>query len=201
MRLGLLSDIHEEVDALDWALDRLQREGVDRILCLGDICEAGEHITETCERLLAANVECVWGNHDYGLCTSPPERLTSYFKPAVVGYMQSSVAERIVEDCAFRHIEPCLDAALYIDLWELPNDFGTPERLARNWAAARARRTFMGHLHRWFAASERGPIAWSGDRPLQTGGTSRYLVVIAAVRDGYCAWFDTESGELRPFSR
>ena len=75
MRIGLITDVHEDVPALEWALALLAREGVGRIMCLGDVCEDGRRITETCERLAMAGALCVWGNHDYGLCTSPAEQL------------------------------------------------------------------------------------------------------------------------------
>jgi len=201
MRIGLITDVHEDVPALEWALALLAREGVDRIMCLGDVCEDGRRITETCECLAMAGALCVWGNHDYGLCTSPAEQLKASFDERTIAFMQSMTAEQIVEDCAFRHIEPCLDPYDLADLWHLPDDFETADRLASNWAAARVRRTFMGHLHRWFAASERGPIQWAGDRPLQTAGLDRCLVVIDAVRNGQCASLDTVSGELLPFHR
>jgi hypothetical protein len=201
MRIGLLSDIHEDVEALDWAVGRLHREDIDRLICLGDVCEDGTRIAETCARLAAANVECVWGNHDYGLCTSPREQLRGYFADVAIDYMQSCVPELVIEDCAFRHIEPCLDANDLAQLWHEPDDFRHPDRLARNLAAARVRRTFMGHLHGWHALSENGALPWSDSTPLQTGGPARFLVVIAAVRDGHCAWLDTTTGELRPYTR
>jgi hypothetical protein len=132
MRIGLLSDIHEDVEALDWAVGRLHREDIDRLICLGDVCEDGTRIAETCARLAAANVECVWGNHDYGLCTSPREQLRGYFADVAIDYMQSCVPELVIEDCAFRHIEPCLDANDLAQLWHEPDDFRHPDRLARN---------------------------------------------------------------------
>ena len=57
---------------------------------------------------------------------------------------------------------------------------------------------FMGHMHRWFAASTSGPLDWSGTTSLHTGAGGRRLVIVGAVCRGHCAWLDTTSGVLRP---
>jgi hypothetical protein len=57
---------------------------------------------------------------------------------------------------------------------------------------------FVGHFHRWLVVAPEGPVAWSGDRPIHFHRNRRYLTVIAAVRDGYCAIYDTETDLLTP---
>ena len=37
MRLGLISDLHGNLPALEAVLGELEREGVERIVCLGDV--------------------------------------------------------------------------------------------------------------------------------------------------------------------
>ena len=54
MRLGLLADIHEQVEFLRAALDRFRQEQVDRVVVLGDVFETGERIEETCHLLFEA---------------------------------------------------------------------------------------------------------------------------------------------------
>jgi putative phosphoesterase len=61
MRVAVLSDIHENYHNLLKALDLIKEQGVERILCLGDLINAG--IAE----VLADSglpVFCVWGNND-----------------------------------------------------------------------------------------------------------------------------------------
>src|SRR5437867_4065298 len=103
MRLGLLADIHEDVERLAAAIARCRREGVDRLLTLGG-----------------------------------------------------------------------------------------------NFAAFPHRRMFVGHFHRWLAVTPDGPLSWSGDRPITFDPDQRYLVVVAAVCDGWCAIYDTENDVLTP---
>ncbi|MCB9598537.1 MAG: metallophosphoesterase family protein [Sandaracinaceae bacterium] len=64
MQVALISDIHSHLVALDAVLDELDRIGVDRVVCLGDIVDLGPYPTETIARLRERNVSCIQGNHD-----------------------------------------------------------------------------------------------------------------------------------------
>ena len=48
MKLGLITDIHEQVEHLKTAIDRFQAECVNQIVVIGDVFEMGERIEETC---------------------------------------------------------------------------------------------------------------------------------------------------------
>ncbi|MCD6518934.1 MAG: metallophosphoesterase [Anaerolineae bacterium] len=60
MRIGVISDIHDNIWALREALQRLQ--GCEVLLCLGDLC-APFTITEIAQGF-AGKVYLVWGNND-----------------------------------------------------------------------------------------------------------------------------------------
>ena len=74
MRIGILADIHEDVQRLSQALGLLRREGVGRVVVLGDLFDTGKRIAETVALLADAGAVGVWGNHDLGLCHEPGER-------------------------------------------------------------------------------------------------------------------------------
>jgi hypothetical protein len=57
---------------------------------------------------------------------------------------------------------------------------------------------FLGHFHRWLAATPEGCLAWGGSEPLALEPGLRYLVVVAAVCDGWAAVFDTDNQCLTP---
>jgi hypothetical protein len=57
---------------------------------------------------------------------------------------------------------------------------------------------FTGHMHRWLIARQDGVMPWDGTTPISLPAPERYLVVVAAVCDGWCATYDTASGELTP---
>jgi predicted phosphodiesterase len=64
MRLGLLSDVHANLPALQMALRSLQAGGVDRILVAGDLVGYGGQPNECVEALRNVGAACVSGNHD-----------------------------------------------------------------------------------------------------------------------------------------
>ncbi len=71
MRTALISDIHANLAALEVVLADIDRRGVDRILCLGDIVGYGPDPKE-CVDLVAKR--CEWslmGNHDFGVLYEP----------------------------------------------------------------------------------------------------------------------------------
>ena len=57
---------------------------------------------------------------------------------------------------------------------------------------------FVGHYHRWLAATAGGPVDWRGEGPLCLAGTGRYFVVVGAVFQGQCGVLDTGRRELTP---
>ena len=63
MRLGLISDIHGNLLALDAVLGELNEAGLDRLVCLGDVA-AGPKPRETIERLREVGCPVVRGNWD-----------------------------------------------------------------------------------------------------------------------------------------
>ncbi|MBP2230535.1 putative phosphodiesterase [Azospirillum agricola] len=64
MRIALISDLHANAEALGAVLDRIAAEGVDRIVCLGDIVGYNTDVTACVALLQRAGVLCVAGNHD-----------------------------------------------------------------------------------------------------------------------------------------
>lgn len=66
MKIGLISDIHSNIYALRSVLKRL--EGMDLILCAGDITGYYPFVNEVFEELEARNVIFIKGNHDAYLC-------------------------------------------------------------------------------------------------------------------------------------
>jgi putative phosphoesterase len=66
MRIGVFSDVHCHLDALDAALAELAGD-VDEVWCAGDIVYEYRFSTETVRRLRDAGVTAIRGNHDHVL--------------------------------------------------------------------------------------------------------------------------------------
>jgi diadenosine tetraphosphatase ApaH/serine/threonine PP2A family protein phosphatase len=84
MKLGLISDIHSNLEALEVMLKRLAAEKPERIYCLGDIVGYGANPNECVERVREVCPVTVLGNHD-AACTghTSPEYFNSYARAAI----------------------------------------------------------------------------------------------------------------------
>jgi hypothetical protein len=148
MKLGVLADIHEQVEALRRAIAALRRQGADRFVVLGDVFETGQRIEETVRLLREVDAVVVWGNHDLGLCHEPTETIRARYA-AVQDYMQALRPRLELEGCLFTHVEPWLDPHKVEDLWYFDGPPDTPDKLARSFAASSQPVSFVGHFHRW----------------------------------------------------
>src|SRR2546423_13182164 len=63
MRIGFISDIHGSLFALEAVLEGLEKQAVDRVICLGDIC-FGPQAHECLERVRALECPVILGNWD-----------------------------------------------------------------------------------------------------------------------------------------
>jgi putative phosphoesterase len=64
MKIGLIADIHADLDGLEMALKFLRDKQVDTILCAGDLVDKGAHGDAVVARIRRENIPTVYGNHD-----------------------------------------------------------------------------------------------------------------------------------------
>jgi diadenosine tetraphosphatase ApaH/serine/threonine PP2A family protein phosphatase len=64
MRYGILGDVHANLSALRTVLDAFEREGVERVLSVGDVVGYGAAPRECIALLRERDVQVVRGNHD-----------------------------------------------------------------------------------------------------------------------------------------
>jgi diadenosine tetraphosphatase ApaH/serine/threonine PP2A family protein phosphatase len=76
MRLAVIADIHSNREALDSVLARIDQEGVDAIVNLGDLVGYNASPNECLELLQGRNVWNLAGNHDLALLD--PERAQGF---------------------------------------------------------------------------------------------------------------------------
>ncbi|MSR58298.1 MAG: hypothetical protein EXS05_11590 [Planctomycetaceae bacterium] len=198
MRLGLITDIHEDVEHLPMLLDHFQAAHVEQVVCIGDVFETGVRIDETCRLLSEARAIGVWGNHDFGLCFEPDPIVAERYSPRALEYLATFRSRLTIGDCEFSHVEPWLDPTSLEGLWYFDGIPKSPEHFQRIFAAARKRWTFAGHYHCWLAATPAGRIDWQGEHPLLLDGGTPYFCTIDAACHGSAALFDTATAELTP---
>src|SRR4051794_3083628 len=117
MRLGILADIHEDLDHLRGALDVLRAGGADRFVILGDVFETGLRLDATVELLDGLDAVGVWGNHDFGLCQGPRDDLRLRYSERTMDFMGRLGPRLEVFGCLFVHVEPWLDPEVIENLW------------------------------------------------------------------------------------
>lgn len=64
MRIGLMSDIHANLDNLLTALALFSAQGVEMILCAGDLVGGGADGDDVVDIIREREIPCVLGNHD-----------------------------------------------------------------------------------------------------------------------------------------
>ena len=64
MKIGLISDVHATLKPLQEALAIFESEGVETILCAGDVAGYGKQLNETVQALIDSRCRVVMGNHD-----------------------------------------------------------------------------------------------------------------------------------------
>ena len=200
MKLGLITDIHEQVELLRSALDRFDKERVDQVVVIGDVFEMGERIKETCRLLADADAVGVWGNHDFGLCFDLAYEIRKKYPASVIDYMTSSQPRLDVAGCHFTHVEPWLNPEDVSDLWYFegpPDEHGKLERIFNS---VPNRVMFTGHFHKWLLATPDEIGDWHGERPIRLLDDQRYFVVVGALCEGRYAVFDTDTSVLMPFN-
>ena len=65
MKIGIITDVHNNVIALNSILKLFEENGCDEIICCGDIIGIGPFPEETVQRIKSLkNIQCVLGNHE-----------------------------------------------------------------------------------------------------------------------------------------
>lgn len=75
MKIGIVTDVHSNVRALNAVLDKFEKIKVDKIICCGDIIGIGPNPEETVQKLIKQNSKLisVQGNHERYIIDGLPE--------------------------------------------------------------------------------------------------------------------------------
>ena len=76
MKIGIISDVHSNIDALNAVLEKFDEQDVDKIICLGDVIGIGPYSEQAVKRLIEIDekiVGFVLGNHEGYLLNGIPK--------------------------------------------------------------------------------------------------------------------------------
>jgi putative phosphoesterase len=100
VKIGIISDIHSNIEALETVIKRLEIEEVERIYCLGDIVGYGPNPNECVDRIRNLCSACVLGNHDAALTgLTPIYAFNSYARSAI------EWTKRVISDANLEYLK------------------------------------------------------------------------------------------------
>jgi diadenosine tetraphosphatase ApaH/serine/threonine PP2A family protein phosphatase len=82
MRFAAIADVHGNYLALEAVIADIRAQGIDEIVNLGDMASGPLDARRTMDALMALDAVHVLGNHDRYLIDRPPEKMSSWDRPA-----------------------------------------------------------------------------------------------------------------------
>lgn len=173
MRIGLISDLHGNLQALDAVLDALAGLDVSAILCAGDlVCYGADHAA-VLQRLQDHHIPAVKGNYDEAVACNLPTASRKPSSPrneplkiAALQWTQTHIASRQREQLAalpwtarFRYgsawVQVIHAGLEHLDQWITPE---VPDEMRTLAEAFPGDIVVMGHSHRQFAERVGGSL-------------------------------------------
>lgn len=77
MKIGIISDVHSNIDALEKVFEEFESRGIDKVICLGDVIGIGPYPEECMEFLMNKKdmmISYIRGNHENYLLKGIPKR-------------------------------------------------------------------------------------------------------------------------------
>ncbi|NOY76055.1 MAG: hypothetical protein GXP32_09755 [Kiritimatiellaeota bacterium] len=97
MRIGVFGDIHNNYEALTACHQVFAEEGVDTIVCTGDVVGYGGSPVECLNFMMEHEISCVKGNHDYYTTKSDDDWDIQPYAKTVVRWMQDTLDSKYIE--------------------------------------------------------------------------------------------------------
>lgn len=145
LRVGVVSDVHNNVEALQYALDHLA--GCDLLLNLGDLISESRVEPAILRLAEEAGLLGIRGNHEKTLLFHPGTRLRDKLPAEDRAYLEALPSERLLDICGQRvhvaHGAPWDDPADYRCTYVMPRDVPREPRLGETGAAV----LLLGHTH------------------------------------------------------
>ena len=207
MRVGIISDIHGNLEALEAVLSRCGAEHTDQIYCLGDVVGYGADPVACLEWVRESSAFILAGNHDWAAAgridTNDFNRLAA---DAIAWTRTRLSSDHVVQLGEFPLTEQRDDVLFVHASPDDPQAFHYIFDASDAALAIRetdARLTFVGHSHRAFIYREDTDEVVSREGQTRAIDGRRYLVNVGSVgqprdrdpRAAFCLW-DTETGDL-----
>ncbi|MCA8957596.1 MAG: metallophosphoesterase family protein [Planctomycetes bacterium] len=212
MRIGILGDVHGNMDALEVVVAKVREEGVDHWVQVGDIVGYGAEPSECIDLIRELNCTICIGNHDAAVVG---QLSTEYFNPYARQAVEWTRARLRTEDLEFlRQLPLLVERAEYTVVHgtlHQPDQFGYVMSIVEAKDSLRHQRThvcFVGHSHvpaiylQSSADADDVHVVFSPEVHAMTKPSAKVLMNVGSVgqprdedpRAAY-AIFDTVTGE------
>ena len=210
MRFAILADIHGNLEALKRAIEILDMEGAEEIVCLGDIVGYGPSPSECIRKVRETCKTVVLGNHDAAIIgKEDPHRFNRYalisniwtaeqLTPEDKEYLSSLpyTSEDAKNSYLLVHSSPFQPE--YFNYILSPND------AMFEFAEFQEKVCFIGHSHKPAIFSSSGFLVIPNIMEKDLDDDNRYIINVGSVgqpRDGdprfCCGLYDTDSGTFQ----
>ncbi|MCB9366991.1 MAG: metallophosphoesterase family protein [Calditrichaeota bacterium] len=194
MKLGIISDIHGNLPALEAVIEDCQKQALETIVCLGDVVGYGASPNECCDLVREVCSVCVMGNHDSALCGFTPMQFFNAYARTAIEWTSVNIEESHLTWLKGLQLVHSLESVLLVHA--TPKDPGAwnyihnPDEAGQHFDAMPPGRTaFIGHSHipAHFVGSENRRIINVGavGQPRDRNPQASYVV------------YDTETGSFR----
>jgi len=194
MRIGFISDIHGNMEALEVALAAIEKRQPDRLYCLGDIVGYGANPNECIERVRQSCQIVVLGNHDAALIGHTSIQYFNSYAQEAITWASRVITE---ENLAFLRAMPlALSSDGLLLVHATPRDpahwdyIFSQKEAQRHFEVMEESVAFIGHSH--IPAEFRDET--TGKRIINIGS-------VGQPRDGdarlSCGLFETEAGTFQ----
>ncbi len=208
MKLGIFSDVHGNIDALERVLKVLEDGGAQEYVCLGDVVGYGACPVECCQRVRELAMVTILGNHDAAVAGRMDY---SYYYDAARNALDmhaklvSEESMKWLKTLPYRHNDTendvtfCHGSPVNLEDFEYVFAVEQAQGLCRHYDEL-SQVTFIGHSHltKSFEMTRDTAVEITGD-VLQFEPNNKYIVTVGSVgqpRDydarSCCGLFDTE---------
>jgi predicted phosphodiesterase len=209
MKYALVSDIHANLQAWRAVWADIVAQGVDRVICLGDIVGYGPNPAETLAAVHSKVHDFLIGNHDEAVCEGFDDSIFTDDARRMIAWTKKQLGPNA--SAFFRQLPYTMEidgggtatVCVHSSMHE-PDQYNyveTEEDARACWAACSQQLVFAGHTHvpQAYVLDEAGQVALLRPKDLTLEAGRRYIVNVGSVgiprhgdfRAWYCI-FDTE---------
>jgi predicted phosphodiesterase len=193
VKIGILSDIHGNLEALEAVLAELDHENVERVLCLGDVVGYGPDPNACLDRVMETMDVVLAGNHDHGTVGLTPIHAFNDNARQAVEWTRTVIREDLAE--VLSGLQLVHEEGLLLALHATPAEpakwhyLMSETEIETNLAAMTLPLCFVGHSHLplAFVQGSEGGITVRSAESIRFESGCKYLINVGSVgqpRDG-----------------